>query len=472
MARIIQFRRHTAQEWQEKNPILLESEIGYEKGTGMIKIGDGLLRWNELEPFRTQLSDEYIYILENINDVIFNYLMGDFEFIPDQTINPSEPYGGNLGDILDWIVNRINKIIGKDNWWDDPEASINQLIDSLDDHIQDMDNPHQVTKDHVDLGKADNMSADEIRMAYQKGFSVEVRETDPEDPKIGQMWLIIGDEPDDPIIEPSSFKYIGSGRDAFVAIKDDDTLAAWGANHSNQISDTPQTQQFIQVDGGYDWFAGLKSDNTLMYWGTNNSFVTTPLPSDNILEFSCSPFGLLAVKLDGTLTFGGTGSSGQYTNIPTGGNYIKVSSSDGLSAALKNDNTLTIWGNDDHGQIANAPQGYTFMEIITNGSYVIGLRTDGTLAAWGQDNYNQVSNIPEGNTFIQISSGFDHSAALRSDGTLVVWGRDNHGQISNAPQENDFIKVTCGGNSCVAIKTDGTLVAWGMDNHGQVSNLP
>lgn len=70
-----QFRRGTAAEWQATNPILLAGEIGYERdvnngpdpstdtfdysdpafGSGAIKIGDGVTRWNELPYLLTSL---------------------------------------------------------------------------------------------------------------------------------------------------------------------------------------------------------------------------------------------------------------------------------------------------------------------------------------------------------------------------------------------------------------------------------
>jgi hypothetical protein len=66
--KLVQFRRGTAAEWAATNPILAAGEIGYERdvplsltassdtfdysdpafGSGAIKIGDGVTRWNEL----------------------------------------------------------------------------------------------------------------------------------------------------------------------------------------------------------------------------------------------------------------------------------------------------------------------------------------------------------------------------------------------------------------------------------------
>ena len=45
----IVLRNDTAQKWSEVNPLLLSGEIGIEKDTGLMKIGDGVNYWNDLE---------------------------------------------------------------------------------------------------------------------------------------------------------------------------------------------------------------------------------------------------------------------------------------------------------------------------------------------------------------------------------------------------------------------------------------
>jgi hypothetical protein len=43
-----QLRRDVASAWTLANSILADGEIGYEKDTGKMKIGDGVTRWNDL----------------------------------------------------------------------------------------------------------------------------------------------------------------------------------------------------------------------------------------------------------------------------------------------------------------------------------------------------------------------------------------------------------------------------------------
>jgi hypothetical protein len=46
-------RRDTAANWASPlvNPVLGDGEMGYEKDTGKMKIGDGVRRWNQLSYF-------------------------------------------------------------------------------------------------------------------------------------------------------------------------------------------------------------------------------------------------------------------------------------------------------------------------------------------------------------------------------------------------------------------------------------
>jgi hypothetical protein len=56
----VQFRRGTAEHWEEQNPLLSSGEPGFEFDTGRLKVGDGVHRWNDL-PYNTDLSGEVAY---------------------------------------------------------------------------------------------------------------------------------------------------------------------------------------------------------------------------------------------------------------------------------------------------------------------------------------------------------------------------------------------------------------------------
>lgn len=47
-------RRGQSELWESKNPVLAEGEPGYALDTGVLKIGNGLSRWTELEPIGSE----------------------------------------------------------------------------------------------------------------------------------------------------------------------------------------------------------------------------------------------------------------------------------------------------------------------------------------------------------------------------------------------------------------------------------
>lgn len=54
----------TAEKWEAKNPVLLMDEIGRERDTNKIKIGDGITPWNELDYFGDDM-DAAISVVQN-----------------------------------------------------------------------------------------------------------------------------------------------------------------------------------------------------------------------------------------------------------------------------------------------------------------------------------------------------------------------------------------------------------------------
>lgn len=47
----IKLRRGTASQWSSVNPVLSYGEPGWERDTGVLKMGDGVTAWNDLDPF-------------------------------------------------------------------------------------------------------------------------------------------------------------------------------------------------------------------------------------------------------------------------------------------------------------------------------------------------------------------------------------------------------------------------------------
>lgn len=65
MATRMQQRRDTSANWGVANPILADGEIGVAKDTGVVKIGDGVNSWNNLNP---AFSSQYLPLLGKAAD--------------------------------------------------------------------------------------------------------------------------------------------------------------------------------------------------------------------------------------------------------------------------------------------------------------------------------------------------------------------------------------------------------------------
>lgn len=65
MATRMQQRRGTAAQWAAANPVLADGEVGYEKDTGIVKVGNGSSTWNTLTPI---LGSQYLPVLGTAYD--------------------------------------------------------------------------------------------------------------------------------------------------------------------------------------------------------------------------------------------------------------------------------------------------------------------------------------------------------------------------------------------------------------------
>lgn len=69
MAVTIKLRRGYLSRWQEVNPVLAEGEPGWAIDAYILKVGDGIKRWNELPAINDINIDT-----DDINEAVKNYL--------------------------------------------------------------------------------------------------------------------------------------------------------------------------------------------------------------------------------------------------------------------------------------------------------------------------------------------------------------------------------------------------------------
>lgn len=108
-ATLIQLRRGTYQEWTETNPFLEEGEAAYAYDVEMLKIGDGVHNYNDLNPVYANGKLDVIVLdkeewtgdtapyVQRV-DVDFMY---DF-FNPNVGLNPSSSYNVALVEVQEY----------------------------------------------------------------------------------------------------------------------------------------------------------------------------------------------------------------------------------------------------------------------------------------------------------------------------------------------------------------------------------
>ena len=221
---------------------------------------------------------------------------------------------------------------------------------------------------------------------------------------------------------------IAVGGSHTMAIRDNGTLWAMGANSSGQLGDgTTNQRNWPTQIGEYRWLyvsannfhtVAIREDGTLWAWGRNN-------------------YGQLG---DGT-----TDNRHSPVQVGTANNWINVSAGANQTAAIQSDGTLWAWGRNNQGQLGD------------------GTTDDRLLPAQVGTNSNWAS----------VSAGAFHTVAIRTDSTLWAWGGNGAGQLGIGTSESQHTPVrvlenartvSAGFNNTFVIKTDGSL--WGFGDNG------
>jgi alpha-tubulin suppressor-like RCC1 family protein len=280
-----------------------------------------------------------------------------------------------------------------------------------------------------------------------------------------------------------------------LAVRNNGTVAAWGANGNGQLgtasSDTclniyqssrtpltvPGLSNVTAVAAGMNHSLALVN-GTVYAWGAN----FTGQLGDGTTNSHTAP---AAVH--------GVGGSGLLTGV------IAIAASNESSFALRSDGTVVGWGQGplgDGGYSSRYPvvvvlggggtlSGIT--SIAAGSSGVLALRNDGLVFGWAGANRqaptnvaNQIftANAPLSNV-TAVSVG-NHMLALDSSGAVWSWGSNESGQLGTnstyafpyavhtlAPGGSGILTgvsaIAAGGNHSLALKSDGTVLAWGLN---------
>lgn len=308
---------------------------------------------------------------------------------------------------------------------------------------------------------------------------------------------------------PAAINVVSAGGWHTVALLDDGSVWAWGANGYGQLGDGTNQQRSEPVQ-----VVGL----------------------ERVTAISAGGFHTLALVEDGTVwSWGANGwgqlgnGTNQHSNRPVQvaelGNVVGVSAGGGHSLALLGDGTVHAWGLQDWYQLGNStwqnstkPKDVLKLQdvwvdwagdaaqapsIAAGPWHSSALLANGTVRCWGANNYGQLGNgMTRGNTYeppvqpsnlkdiTAVAVGSHHSLALARNGTVWAWGYNGYGQLGNGTNQDarqpvqvdglENIKAISAGmvdmlagnasHYSLALREDGTVWAWGINDWGQLGD--
>ena len=309
------------------------------------------------------------------------------------------------------------------------------------------------------------------------------------------MW---GDSDSGGADAPSGNGYtkIYSNLKAFVAIKTDGSIAAWGSSSTGGTTPTPNlantagANQIAVIDSAITNItfsnsggaitsctvaptlpAGLSIDNvTCTISGTPTEVkvptlytVTAKDAKDNTGNTSFS----LMVNVQGSVI----SKLNRFTEVDfssannDNGGYYNASNHPNFNAfaTLQADGSITAWGASSSGGIG-APSGNGYTKIYSNTRAFAALKADGSIKAWGDSGFGG-TGAPAGHGYTKIYSTHGAFAALNADGSIKAWGDSRFGS-TGAPSNGIYTKIYSTGGAFAALKTDGSIKAWGDSGFG------
>ena len=281
---------------------------------------------------------------------------------------------------------------------------------------------------------------------------------------------------------------IAAGGQHSLAVRNDGTAWAWGANTVGQIGDGTTTSPRLIPK----IVTGL-TGGVLATGGDGHSHVLKG--GGALVGFGVNTNGRIG---DGTTT------SRLYPEPLTGIlAVVDVEDGDDHTIAMKGDGTIWTWGNNASGQIGDGTTTQrtspTQITSVTSVSAVaagyrfsLALKQDGTIRAWGEGSTGQLGNgsTSDSSSPVQvgtignataIAAGAEHALAVLSDGTVVAWGDNYFGQLGDGTTVDrsspvavagldDVVAVGAGNSFSVALKHDGSVWTWGANATGALGD--
>ena len=252
-----------------------------------------------------------------------------------------------------------------------------------------------------------------------------------------------------------------------LTILDAPAVLAWGATAQTAVP-ADLEEDVVGLAAGGSHSLALREDGTVEAWGANDAGqLAVPAGLGSVVSVSAGALHSLALRSDGTVFAWGDDSVRQ-TDIPTGlTGVVAVAAGSYHNLALRGDGTVVGWGADSSGQ-TDVPAGLAdVVAIAAGGAHSVALRADGSVVAWGSNRARQL-NVPATLTGVrQVAAGEDFTLALLADRSVLAVGGNAAGQTTLPAGLTDVVSLAAGGAHALAVHADGTATAWGSNPVGE-----
>jgi alpha-tubulin suppressor-like RCC1 family protein len=270
----------------------------------------------------------------------------------------------------------------------------------------------------------------------------------------------------------------GSSSNHNLALRDDGTVWAWGANSNGQLGDGTNVDRptafqiagltnIVAIAAGAAHSLALRTDGTVWAWG-DNEFAELGNGTYYVSGPLTGPPGVYYVPtqvLTGVMTPLGPAVSGPLTDV------VAIGAGSYHSLAIQNGGAVLSWGYNGLGQLGNGidevtppynhavatPSGFAGVIAIGGGGahFTVALMNDGSVRTSGYDCEGELGTGDAGCTALlhgvnvpvqvigiggvgllsgvsAISAGGAHVLAVLSDQTVAGWGNDYHAELGSA----------------------------------------
>ena len=275
---------------------------------------------------------------------------------------------------------------------------------------------------------------------------------------------------------------------AFVALKQDGSVVAWGdpqygGSLTNPVDVSSQLSNgVLSVYSSGQAFAALKQNGSVVAWGATLSGGDVTYPADvssrltsgvvQIFSTYDGNYGAFAaLKTNGSVVTWGDpdhgGDSSSVANQLTNG-VIDICSTESAFAAQKNDGSVVTWGDSNFGGSRSSLVGFIRNPkkiFSTSGAFAV-LNQDGTVGTWGDTARGGDCSPVQGNlsSVTNIFATYGAFAALSQGGSVLTWGDPDHGGDSSSVATlltNGVVTIVSTDTAFAVIKSNGSVVSWG-----------